>query len=82
LSENKLNLCFKLGFSHVLFLSIPSNIINIIIDKTFIILESDDLLVLGNFCKKIKQLKLPDIYKGKGFSYKNQKLILKSIKKK
>lgn len=82
LSENNTEISFKIGFSHLVRLKVPLEITSIIVDKYFLIVESYNAVSLGNFCKKIKQLKTPDPYKNKGFSYKNENLLLKPIKKK
>ena len=70
----------KLGFSHIISLSIPNTIkINII--KNILIIESSDLILLGNFAARIKNFRQPDSYKGKGICYKNEVLFLKAVKK-
>ena len=81
LSDDKSKICFKIGFSHIIALSIPKHINNIIIEKNYITIEGDNLGIVGNFCKQIKGLRLPDSYKGKGFLYKNEVISLKPIKK-
>ena len=70
----------KLGFSHRVFVDIP-NSMSVVIKKNLIILESNDLILLGNFAYKLKQLKFPNAYKGKGIWYKKETRILKTIKK-
>jgi ribosomal protein L6P/L9E len=57
---------FKLGFSHLLNLTIPENI-KMIVRKSYISIESSNNVLLGNFLNKIISLKKPDSYKGKGF---------------
>jgi ribosomal protein L6P/L9E len=57
---------FKLGFSHLLNLSIPENI-KMTVRKSYINIESTNNILLGNFINKIISLKRPDSYKGKGF---------------
>lgn len=81
LSDDKTQICFKIGFSHLIQTLIPKNITNVIIEKNSLVIEGSDIADVGNFSKQIKQLKLPDIYKGKGFSYKNEVINLKPIKK-
>jgi len=71
---------FKLGFSHMITLSIP-NEIKVSIIKNNLILESFDKILLGNFSATIKNFKTPDSYKGKGICYKNEILFLKVVKK-
>ena len=76
------NIEFKLGFSHLKTLKIPHNKIKVSIQKNTIFVEGTDAAFVGNFLDKIKSLKVPDIYKGKGFWYKYQKEFFKTIKKK
>jgi large subunit ribosomal protein L6 len=80
-SDDKKNLIFKIGYSHLIKLIIPKTIISIGIEKTFITLEGYDSIILGNFCKRIKELKPLDIYKGKGIRYKTEFIKLKPVKK-
>ena len=75
-------LTFKLGYSHLNTLNVPDYITNVKIKKNTILLESTDKILLGDYMKKIHQLKESDIYKGKGFSYKYDTKKLKIIKKK
>lgn len=72
----------KLGFSHLVFVPIPSYINAFVPKKTILVLECIDDQLLKEFCSKIKLLKSPDAYKGKGILYKNQTLVLKEGKKK
>jgi len=81
LSDDKSAINFKIGFSHIVLLIIPKKISAVSIDKNSLTLESDDKSVLGDFSKRIKQLKTIDVYKNKGFSYKDEVLRLKQIKK-
>ena len=73
---------FKLGYSHLNILDVPEYIKNVKVKKNTILLESTDKILLGDYMKKIHQLKESDIYKGKGFSYKYDTKKLKIIKKK
>ena len=72
---------FKLGFSHNTTFPLPSSI-GALINKNVLTLESKDIVLLGNILNRIRLLKTPDIYKGKGFWYKNEIINLKPIKKK
>jgi hypothetical protein len=78
LVENTLEL--KLGYSHSCIIYIPK-IVNVLLNKNVIVLESFDPISLGNFAYQVKCLKFPNIYKGKGIWYKKENLVLKSIKK-
>jgi len=70
----------KLGFSHVVTIKIPSQL-SVSIKKTTINIEGYDPVLLGNFLHKIRILKAPNIYKGKGIWYKNELKTLKIVKK-
>jgi len=77
---NQSTLEFKLGYSHLIKVVLPANI-NITVLKNILILESSNAVLLGNEAFKIKKLRFPNIYKGKGIWYKNEKLALKILKK-
>jgi large subunit ribosomal protein L6 len=72
----------KLGFSHQVFVIVPPYINVCAPKKTILILSSINEHFLKQFYSKLRLLKIPDIYKGKGILYKGQKLILKPGKKK
>lgn len=71
----------KLGFSHLIKIKIPKEKLNIKLLKNSILIGGSNLVTIGNFIYKIRSLKFPNIYKGKGIWYKNEKKILKPIKK-
>lgn len=71
----------KLGFSHFVFVKIPSHINVVSPKKSLLVLKSIDEQLLKEFCSKICSFKAPNIYKGKGVLYKNQVLVLKETKK-
>lgn len=75
LNENFIKL--KLGFSHFIFIPIPSYIKIVSPKKFSLVLNCRDEHLLKEFCTKICSLKSPDVYKGKGVFYKNQILTLK-----
>ena len=79
--ENRTKIEFKIGFSHLIRLSIPNGI-KAKGKKNLLHLECKNKILLGNFVDKIVSLKLPDSYKGKGFWFKYQTKTLKIIKKK
>jgi large subunit ribosomal protein L6 len=78
LSPEQLEL--KLGFSHIVSIKIPSQLI-VSIKKNTINIECYDSVLLGNFLHKIRILKAPNVYKGKGIWYKNELKTLKVVKK-
>jgi len=53
----------------------------VVLDKNTLTIEGVDKVKVGNFVNKIRNLKLPDSYKGKGFWYKNEVIKLKEINK-
>jgi hypothetical protein len=78
--KDKLEL--KLGFSHITTIVIPKKEIKVfLIKKNRIAVEGFNYTLVGNFAQKIRMLKFPDSYNGKGFWYKNEFKILKQIKK-
>lgn len=83
LKANILNniLELKLGFSHSINISLQKYKLKISINKNVILIEGSNLLEIGTFLNKIRSLKRPNIYKGKGIWYKNEVLKLKPIKK-
>ena len=80
LDHNVLEL--KVGYSHLKLLRFSSDIKIKIVKKTRIIIESLNKVKLGNFAKEVWSARKPDVYKGKGFWFKYEKMKLKDIKKK
>ncbi len=78
----KRELSLKLGYSHLVNLEIPYYITNVRSKKNVMLLESFDKIALGDFLKKVYDLRKADSYKGKGFSGQYEKRKLKVIKKK
>ena len=80
--ENKAFFKFKLGFSHLIDFPFSTTKFEVILKKNTIHVKGHDSSLIGNFCKQIKMLKQPNIYNGKGFWYKNEKIKYKILKKK
>lgn len=81
LSESNI-LELKLGYSHLVNVALPSSReLSVKVDKNTITLEGSDAVFVGNFANRIRNLKFPDSYKGKGFWYKNEIINLKEVKK-
>ena len=76
------DLILNLGYSKPIKTGIPTQISNIIIKKSIVVLESLDKVFLGNFASLLFSLKKRDIYKGKGLSLEYSSSKLKVIKKK
>jgi len=75
-------LSFKLNLSHELKLKLPGFIKRVVINKTNLVFESYDSILLGNFVESIYNLKPKNPYGGKGFSLKSKVVPLKEVKKK
>jgi ribosomal protein L6P/L9E len=81
LSVDGLFLELKLGFSHIIKISTQLPELKLLINNTSLSVEGFEAYKVGNFLKKVRNLKAPDIYKGKGFWYKNEIKVFKEIKK-
>lgn len=80
LQENKLHL--KLGFSHDIVYQLPSSIKIFLLDPTVICLFGLDKNQVTQIAAKIRQLRRPSVYKGKGIRFINEQVLLKQGKKK
>ncbi len=69
-SGQKLNL--TLGFSHAIEFSLPPGVTAKIDRQTLITLESSDKQALGQTAARIRSLKAPEPYKGKGIKYQEE----------
>lgn len=75
---NMLNLA--LGFSHPVKVEIPSNV-TVTAEKGIFTFSSIDKEAVGGFAAKIRSLKKPEPYKGKGFRYEGEVILRKQGKK-
>ncbi len=75
------NIEFKLGYSHLVNLPADPNIKLDIFKNTSLHLHCSSKEQLGNFAARIKHLRLPDAYKGKGVRVRGVNLRLKEGKK-
>jgi large subunit ribosomal protein L6 len=75
------DLVFKVGYSHpVIFKETPG--LTFTVDgNTKVIISGIDKQLVGEVAHKIKMLKKPDVYKGKGIKYEGEKLRIKPGKK-
>lgn len=80
LEDNLLTL--KLGFSHQVTYQIPQSIRIFLIDPTFICIFGVDKNQVTQIAAKIRQIKPPSVYKGKGIRLLNESLNLKQGKQK
>jgi large subunit ribosomal protein L6 len=77
-SNNKLNLA--LGFSHPVNIDIPIGL-TVTAEKNVITFTGIDKEIVGAFASKIRSMKKPEPYKGKGFRYDNEVIRRKQGKK-
>ncbi|CDO71439.1 hypothetical protein BN946_scf184909.g33 [Trametes cinnabarina] len=79
-SGQRLNM--KLGFSHSVFVSVPDHIKIEVPQPTKIVLSCTDKHKLGLFAAQIRRLRPPEPYKGKGVIVGNERVRMKTVKKK
>jgi len=71
-----------LGFSHAVNFPIPEGISMECPSQTEIVIKGIDRQKLGQVCAKIRAIRPPEPYKGKGVRYTGEKIELKEGKKK
>ncbi len=75
---NKLNL--SLGFSHPVEFTLPQGISAAVDANTKITLKGADKELLGMTASKLRKIRPPEPYKGKGIRYLGEKIVLKQGK--
>ena len=81
-SLNNDNLLLKLGYSHDIIYKIPTSIKLFLIDPTIICLFGIDKNQITQIAAKIRNLRQPSPYKGKGIRLTNERILVKQGKKK
>ena len=81
-SLNNNNLLLKLGYSHDILFEIPTSVKVFLLDPTVICLFGIDKNQITQIAAKIRDLRRPSAYKGKGIRLLNEKILLKQGKKK
>lgn len=71
-----------LGYSHPVEYKLPEGIDAQVEGQNVLILSSVDKQALGQVATEIRQLRPPEVYKGKGVRYKGEHVKLKEAKKK
>jgi large subunit ribosomal protein L6 len=69
-------LIFDLGYTHLIAVKIPKSL-NLIVKKNNILVYSAAIDLVMQFSKKLKSLKILDVYKGKGVKSFGENRILK-----
>jgi len=77
---NGSKLVLSLGFSHPVEVEIPAEL-NVKAEKNLLTISGTDKELVGAFSAKIRALKKPEPYKGKGFRYDNEVIRRKQGKK-
>lgn len=82
--KNEINqiLCFKIGLSHDFQYIIPKSVRIFLIEPTLICLYGIDKNQLTQIAAKIRQIKPPSVYKGKGIRLINEMVVIKAGKRK
>ena len=70
-------LVIRAGYSHPIELIIPSGLTAAVEKNTVISLASPDKALVGMFAAKVKAVRSPDPYKGRGIRYLGEQLTLK-----
>ena len=78
--EKEKTLCLNVGFSHPVNLEIPEGL-KISVEKNIITVWGIDKQRVGEFAAKIRRVRKPEPYKGKGIRYLEEKVRLKEGKK-
>lgn len=78
---NNLLLDLRLGFSHKIYFKIPKQIKIFCIKTTNLIIFGNSYQFVNQIASKIRSFKIPEVFKGKGILYQNEKIILKEGKK-
>ena len=81
ISSNLQTLELKLGFSHLVYVSIPKKFLTVKLLKNTISVTGFCPVMVANFLYRIRSYKIPNSYKGKGLWYKNEIRTLKLVKK-
>ncbi len=72
-------LVLRVGFSHPVEFDIPENV-TAKVEKNLLTLESIDKQLIGEIAAKIRKIKKPEPYKGKGIKYVDEVIIRKAGK--
>ncbi|MDR1027684.1 MAG: 50S ribosomal protein L6 [Rickettsiales bacterium] len=76
------DLVLTAGYSHDVIMPIPAGLVVEIIEPTAFKITGSDKNMVGQFSDKIRKVRKPEPYKGKGIFYKDEKILRKEGKKK
>lgn len=80
LDANKLIL--KLGYSHDILYKLPNSVKAFLLDPSLFCLFGIDKNQITQIAAKIRDLRKPSVYKGKGIRFLNEQIVLKTGKRK
>ena len=78
--EGEKTLCLEVGFSHPVKLTIPEGL-EVSLEKNIIKVSGINKQMVGEFAAKIRKVRKPEPYKGKGIRYLGEKVRKKEGKK-
>lgn len=81
-NETNQILCFKIGLSHDFQYVIPKSVRIFLIEPTVICLYGIDKNQVTEIAAKMRQIKPPSVYKGKGIRLLNEVIVMKAGKRK
>lgn len=81
-NETNQILCFKIGLSHDFQYIIPKSVLVFLIEPTLICLYGVDKNQVTQVAAKIRMIKPPSVYKGKGIRLVNEVIAMKAGKRK
>lgn len=76
----KLNL--SVGYSHPVLMDVPAGIAVAVNENTEIVISGADKQAVGQFAAKVRDVRPPEPFKGKGIRYANEYIAMKEGKKK
>lgn len=78
----KNTLIFKVGYSHDILYTIPSSIKLFLVDPTLLCIFGIEKNQVTEIASKLRKLRAPSVYKGKGIRFQKEKIHLKTGKRK
>ena len=78
----KNSLFLKLGYSHDIIYNIPQSVKIFLVDPTLLCVFGIDKNQVSQIASKLRSLRKPSVYKGKGIRFLNEKIQLKTGKRK
>ena len=78
----KNSLFFKLGYSHDIIYNIPESVKIFLVDPTLLCIFGIDKNQVSQIASKLRNLRKPSVYKGKGIRFIDEKIKIKAGKRK